>query len=61
MQSVIVRVACLSVMLVSLAGCGGPKPAPAKSAAELTEAEKQQIRELNEQRTQEWGSAPKRK
>ena len=44
------------VGLLVIAGCGGEAPAPPKTAAELTEQEKQQIRELNEQRAQEWGT-----
>jgi hypothetical protein len=49
-----------AVVLSSLAGCGGEAPSPPKTAADLTEQEKQQIRELNEQRAQEWGT-PKKK
>lgn len=45
-----------AVALTILAGCGGETPAPPKTAADLTEQEKQQIRELNEQRAQEWGT-----
>jgi len=44
------------VGLLVIGGCGGEAPAPPKTAAELTEQEKQQIRELNEQRAQEWGT-----
>lgn len=47
--------------LLALGGCGGEKVAPAKSADELSEAEKQQVRELNEQRTDEWGKPVKKK
>jgi hypothetical protein len=49
-----------AVVVTIIAGCGGEAPTPPKTAAELTEQEKQQIRELNEQRAQEWGT-PKRK
>jgi len=38
-----------------LAGCGGSGPAPTKTADQLSEEEKQQLRDLNEQRAQEWG------
>jgi hypothetical protein len=48
------------VALLFVAGCGGEAPAPPKTAGDLSEQEKQQIRELNEQRAQEWGT-PKRK
>jgi hypothetical protein len=49
-----------AVALTIVAGCGGEAPTPPKTAADLTEQEKQQIRELNEQRAQEWGT-PKKK
>ena len=49
-----------AVALTTVAGCGGEAPTPPKTAADLTEQEKQQIRELNEQRAQEWGT-PKKK
>jgi hypothetical protein len=48
------------VVLTFVAGCGAESPTPPKTAADLTEQEKQQIRELNEQRAQEWGT-PKKK
>jgi hypothetical protein len=52
---------CFAVFsLSSMVGCTGEKPAPPKTAGELNEEEKKQIRELNEQRAQEWGT-PKRK
>jgi hypothetical protein len=35
-----------------LAGCGGSAPQP---KTDLNEQEKQQVRELNEQRVDEWG------
>jgi hypothetical protein len=42
------------------AGCGGPPTTSVpKKTGELTEKEKQQIRELNEQRAQEWGTTNK--
>jgi hypothetical protein len=41
----------------AISGCGEPDTAP---KLDLTEKEKQQVRELNEQRAQEWGP-PKRK
>jgi hypothetical protein len=43
--------------LLLAAGCG--EPATTAPKTDLSEKEKQQIRELNEQRAQEWG--PKRK
>jgi hypothetical protein len=52
--------AALLGVLVTIVGCGGEAPAPPKTAAELSEQEKQQIRDLNEQRAQEWGT-PKKK
>lgn len=55
-----VRVLAVS-MLLAVSGCGGEKPAPAKTAGELSEEEKQQVRELNEQRTDEWGKPVKKK
>ncbi len=45
---------------VALMGCGGEKLSPPKTAGELTEQEKQQVRELNEQRASEWGPAKKK-
>jgi hypothetical protein len=39
------------VVLV-IAGCGGSSPQP---KTDLNEQEKQQVRELNEQRADEWG------
>ncbi len=47
-------------VVVGLAGCSrdtGGTPTP---TGELTEEQKQQIRQLNEQRAEEWGT-PKRK
>jgi hypothetical protein len=41
---------------MAIVGCGGEAPSAPRTAAELSEAEKQQIRELNEQRAQEWGT-----
>jgi hypothetical protein len=40
------------VALLGLAGCGGKPPQP---KTDLNEQEKQQVRELNEQRVDEWG------
>jgi len=54
-----VRVTMLLVLLAAL-GCGGAATTPPKSAAELSEQEKQQLRELDEQRASEWGT-PKKK
>ena len=51
---------CMLFTILGLTGCPAEKPAPPKSAAELSEEEKKQIIELNEQRAQEWGT-PKRK
>jgi hypothetical protein len=42
------------MLLIAASGCGEQPTAP-KTAAELTEQEKQQLRELNEQRVDEWG------
>ena len=47
----------LVLAALALTGCG-EKPAPPK--ADLTEKEKQHIRELNEQRASEWGSTKKK-
>jgi hypothetical protein len=41
---------------IAVNGCSDPPSAPKQ---DLSEKEKQQVRELNEQRAQEWG--PKRK
>lgn len=38
--------------LLFACGCGGSPPAP---KTDLNEQEKQQVRELNEQRLDEWG------
>lgn len=38
-------------------GCGGESSTPPKS--DLTEQDKQQIKDLNEQRASEWGSKKK--
>ena len=47
----------LAAALLAAAGCGGPPTTTVpKKTGELTEKEKQQIRELNEQRAQEWGT-----
>ena len=47
----------LAAALVAVAGCGGPPTTTVpKQSGELTEKEKQQIRELNEQRAEEWGT-----
>jgi len=43
------------VLLVS--GCGGESSTPPKK--DLSEQEKQQIKDLNEQRAQEWGPRKK--
>jgi hypothetical protein len=43
-----------------LAGCRGQADAPPKAAGDLTDAEKQQVRELQEQRASEWGTAKKK-
>jgi hypothetical protein len=51
----------IALGLLTAAGCGGYEPAPPKTAGELSEQEKQQLKELDEQRAQEWGGAPKRK
>ncbi len=48
-----------AIACVGLMGCGGEKPSPPKTSGELTEQEKQQVRELNEQRASEWGPAKK--
>ena len=40
------------VAVLALAGCGGKPPQP---KTDLNEEEKQQVRELNEQRMDEWG------
>jgi hypothetical protein len=45
-----------AAMTLAAAGCGGPKEAGPKTAEELSEIEKQQIQELNEQRQEEWGT-----
>jgi hypothetical protein len=43
-------------------GCSVETPTAApKTSEELTEQEKQQIRDLNEQRAQEWGMKVKKK
>lgn len=55
-----VRVLAVGVLL-AFTGCGGEKPAPVKTAEELSEQEKQQVRELNEQRTDEWGKPVKKR
>jgi hypothetical protein len=52
---------CLAVGLISTTGCGGYKPSGVKSAGELSEEHKQQLKELDEQRSQEWGGAPKKR
>ena len=39
------------------AGCGGEASTPPKT--DLSEQEKEQIKDLNEQRAQEWGSKKK--
>jgi hypothetical protein len=44
------------LLLLAALGCGGAETTPPKSAAELSEQEKQQVRELNEQRASEWGT-----
>jgi predicted small lipoprotein YifL len=43
--------------LLSISGCG-EKPAAPKT--DLSEQDKQQIRELNEQRAQEWGTTKRK-
>ena len=47
----------VAASLLTAAGCGGPPTTTVpKKTGELTEKEKQQIRDLNEQRAQEWGT-----
>lgn len=46
------------VLALVVAGCGSSKDIPPKQT--LSEKEKQQVKELNEQREQEWGG-PKKK
>ncbi len=55
----VVHVMALAMLFAAL-GCGGATTTPPKSAGELSEQEKQQLRDLNEQRASEWGT-PKRK
>jgi len=56
MKGNVVWIAVVAGLLVA-AGCGGPPTTNVpKKTGELTEKEKQQIRELNEQRAQEWGT-----
>lgn len=43
-----------------LAGCSRDTGGAPKASGELSEEQKQQVRQLNEQRSQEWGG-PKRK
>ena len=50
----VVRALPLWLLLVA-SGCGGAATTPPKTASELSEQEKQQLRELNEQRVDEWG------
>jgi len=47
------------VMLGGLAGCGSSETTSVKK--DLSEEEKRQLQELNEQRASEWGTMPKRK
>jgi hypothetical protein len=47
----------IAIALVT-AGCGGEASIPPKSG--LSEQEKEQIKDLNEQRAQEWGPAKKK-
>jgi hypothetical protein len=50
------RILSLAAALTA-GGCGGaPQSTAPKTADELTEREKQQIRELNQQRAEEWGT-----
>ena len=50
------RILALAAVLTA-AGCGGaPQSTAPKTAEELSEREKQQIRELNQQRAEEWGT-----
>ena len=46
------------VAVISFAGCGGAETAAPKK--DLSEKEKQQIRELNEQRASEWASTKRK-
>ena len=47
-----------AVLLLAIAGCGGGETAAPKK--DLSEKEKQQIRELNEQRASEWASTKRK-
>jgi uncharacterized protein YceK len=49
--------AWLLVVLAGLAGCGSSETTTVKK--DLSEEEKQQLRELNEQRASEWGTKRK--
>jgi hypothetical protein len=51
--------AVVLTLLLAACGCGGGTTAP-KAAGDLSDEQKQQIRELNEQRSSEWGP-PKKK
>lgn len=46
----------LLILSALLLGCSGTDPAP---KTELTDAEKQQIQQLNQQRVDEWGNKAK--
>jgi hypothetical protein len=53
------RLGCLWIAaLLALSGCGEPAVTPPKK--DLSEREKQQIRELNEQRASEWASTKRK-
>jgi len=47
------------VMLGGMVGCGSSETTSVKK--DLSEEEKRQLQELNEQRASEWGTMPKRK
>jgi len=49
----------IAILSLLIAGCG-EADTPPKAAGDLTEAEKQQIRELQEQRASEWGTGKKK-
>jgi hypothetical protein len=50
----------VGLTVASFAGCQRDTGGVPKATGELTEEQKQQIRQLNEQRAEEWGT-PKRK
>jgi hypothetical protein len=54
--AVFLRALTISSVLLT-AGCGGEPSTPPKT--DLSEQEKEQIKDLNQQRAQEWGSKKK--